>query len=98
RNFFETKKEDEKPLYLIFNPPYDGRLTVDIESFYAEIGSTLKHGYPNSQARCITANAEALKHAGVRPSRKIKTFNGKLEARFVNYQMYSGSKKQHKNQ
>src|SRR5690606_34522782 len=97
RNFFETKKEDDNPLYLIFNPPYDERLSIDVESFYAEIGNTLKHGYPSSQAWFITANPDALKHIGLRPSRKIKTFNGKLEARFVNYQMYSGSKKIHKN-
>jgi putative N6-adenine-specific DNA methylase len=40
---------------------------------------------------------EALKNVGLRPSRKIKVFNGKLESRFVRYEMYAGSKKAKKN-
>jgi putative N6-adenine-specific DNA methylase len=34
-----------------------------------------------------------LKFVGLRPSRKIKLFNGSLEARLVKYEMYEGSKK-----
>jgi putative N6-adenine-specific DNA methylase len=30
---------------------------------------------------------------GLKPSRKIKLFNGQLETRFVKYEMYEGSKK-----
>ncbi len=94
RDFFESKKETKGPMYLVFNPPYDERISVnDIEQFYGNIGSTLKHGYPNSQAWMITSNMEALKTVGLRPSRKIKVFNGKLESRFVKYEMYEGSKK-----
>ena len=92
-DFFTTQKESEKPLWLIFNPPYDERLQIDADEFYKSIGDTLKQGYPGSQAWFITANLDALKHVGLRPSKKIKTFNGKLEARFVNYQLYEGSKK-----
>lgn len=40
----------------------------------------------------ITANLEALKFVGLRPSRKIKVFNGALEGRLVNYEMYEGTK------
>jgi len=36
---------------------------------------------------------EGLKSVGLKPSRKIKLFNAKLEARLVNYKMYEGSKK-----
>ena len=94
QDFFESKKEREGPMYLVFNPPYDERISVtDIEQFYGSIGTTLKHGYENSQAWMITSNMEALKNVGLRPSRKIKVFNGKLESRFVRYEMYAGSKK-----
>jgi putative N6-adenine-specific DNA methylase len=44
----------------------------------------------------ISSNFEALKHVGLRPSRKIKLFNGKLESRFLKYEMYEGSKKKRK--
>ena len=92
-NFFETEKETQGPLHIVFNPPYGERLDVDMERFYREIGDTLKQGYPGTNAWFITANLEALKYVGLRPSRKIKLFNGKLEARLVKYEMYEGSKK-----
>jgi putative N6-adenine-specific DNA methylase len=39
---------------------------------------------------------EALKFVGLRPSRRIKVFNGKLESKLVKYALYSGTKKIHK--
>lgn len=92
-NFFDTDKETKGPLHMLFNPPYGERLDVDLERFYREIGDTLKQGYPGTTAWFITANLEALKYVGLKPSRKIKLFNGKLEARLVKYEMYEGSKK-----
>lgn len=92
-NFFDTKKETVGPLHMVFNPPYGERLDIDLERFYRELGDTLKNNYPNTNAWFITANLEALKFVGLRPSRKIKLFNGSLEARLVKYEMYEGSKK-----
>ncbi|SFQ51627.1 putative N6-adenine-specific DNA methylase [Flavobacterium akiainvivens] len=92
-NFFDTNKETQGPLHMVFNPPYGERLDIDLERFYREIGDTLKQGYQNTNAWFITANLEALKFVGLKPSRKIKLFNGKLEARLVKYEMYEGSKK-----
>ena len=92
-NFFDTEKETRGPLHIVFNPPYGERLDIDMERFYREIGDTLKQGYPGTNAWFITANLEALKFVGLKPSRKIKLFNGKLESRLVKYEMYEGSKK-----
>lgn len=92
-NFFDSKKETEGLLHMVFNPPYGERLDIDMERFYREIGDILKQNYPNTNAWFITANLEALKFVGLKPSRKIKLFNGKLEARLVKYEMYEGSKK-----
>lgn len=93
KDFFRTEKPTEGPLHCVFNPPYGERLNVDVSSFYSKIGDTLKKGYPGTNAWFITSNLEALKFVGLRPSRKIKVFNGKLESRLVNYEMYEGSKK-----
>lgn len=93
RNFFETEKESRGPLHMVFNPPYGERLDIQLERFYRELGDTLKQRYPNTNAWFITANLEALKFVGLRPSRKIKLFNGSLEARLVKYEMYEGSKR-----
>ena len=92
-NFFDTNKATEGPLHIVFNPPYGERLDNNLERFYREIGDTLKQGYPNTNAWFITGNLEALKFVGLKPSRKIKLFNGKLEARLVKYEMYDGSKR-----
>jgi putative N6-adenine-specific DNA methylase len=78
---------------MVFNPPYGERLDIDMERFYREIGDTFKQSYPSTQAWFITANLEALKFVGLKPSRKIKLFNGKLEARLLKYDIYEGSKR-----
>ncbi|HAB27543.1 MAG TPA: RNA methyltransferase [Xanthomarina gelatinilytica] len=92
-DFFKTQKAGEDKLHMVFNPPYGERLDIEMEEFYKKIGDTLKQGYPGTDAWFITSNLDALKHVGLRPSRKIHLVNAKLEARFVKYVMYEGSKK-----
>lgn len=93
KNFFESEKENGDHLHMVFNPPYGERLNVEMETFYKTIGDTLKKNYPGTDAWFITSNLEALKHVGLKPSRKIKVFNSHLESRLVKYVMYEGSKK-----
>ena len=93
QDFFESVKEIEDPLHMVFNPPYGERLEIDMQNFYGKIGDTLKKEYANTESWFITSDLEALKYVGLRPSRKIKVFNAKLEARLVNYKMYAGSKR-----
>ena len=94
KDFFTTEKENkEAPLHIVFNPPYNERLPIDTEKLYASIGDTLKNHYPNTDAWFITSNLEGMKFVGLRPSRKIKLYNGKLESRLLQYKMYEGSKK-----
>ena len=95
-NFFFSQKEREGPLHLLTNPPYGERLEGDINALYGSFGDTLKQHYTNTQAWMITSNLEAMKHVGLRPSRKIKLFNGKLESRLLHYNIYPGTKKIHK--
>ncbi|BFP42692.1 THUMP domain-containing protein [Flavobacteriaceae bacterium GF1] len=93
KDFFRTEKSNSGPLHVVFNPPYGERLNVDIPTFYGKLGDTLKRHYPNTNAWFITSNMDALKYVGLRPSKKIKVFNGKLESRLVFYEMYEGSRK-----
>jgi len=92
-DFFKTQKAGESKLHMVFNPPYGERLNIDMEVFYKDIGDTLKQNYSGTDAWFITSNLDALKHVGLRPSRKIQLFNAKLESRLVKYIMYEGSKK-----
>jgi len=94
QNFFESLKPVEGPTIVLFNPPYGERLDINVPVFYKEIGNTLKQSYPDTNAWFITSDFDqGLKSVGLRTSKKIKVFNGKLECRFVKYEMYKGSKK-----
>jgi len=92
-NFFNSMKEVFGQTTILFNPPYGERLNVDVQEFYKKIGDTLKNGYPDSTVWFITSDFEALKHVGLRTSRKIQVKNGDLDCKFVRYDMYAGSKK-----
>jgi len=87
--------EDEKGI-IISNPPYGERIDGDVDKLYEEFGDNLKEKYDGYNAWFISSNEEALKKVGLRPSRKIKLYNGSLECRFMKYEMYKGTKKIHK--
>ena len=95
-NFFNSQKMGDSPLYLLTNPPYGERLEGDINTLYKKFGDTLKRSYANTQAWIISSNFEALKFFGLRPVKKIKLFNGKLETRLCFFPIYKGTKKIHK--
>ena len=94
QDFFKTEKTTERHLHMVFNPPYGERLNIDMPIFYKNIGDTLKQNYPDTDAWFITSNLESIKHVGLRPSRKIKLFNGSLESKLLKYEIYPGSKKE----
>ena len=95
-NFFNSQKMGDTPLHLLTNPPYGERLSGDINTLYRKFGDVLKRSYPETEAWIISSNFEAIKSFGLRPSRKIKLFNGKLETRLYNFPIYEGTKKIHK--
>lgn len=82
---------------VIINPPYGERMDKDdINALYKSIGDTFKQRFSGYDCWVISSNMEALKHIGLRPSRKIPIYNGQLECRFMKYEMYRGTKKLHK--
>ena len=95
-NFFNSVKEVFGKTTILFNPPYGERLTIDVNEFYKKIGDTLKHNYPNSTAWMITSDMEALKHVGLRTSKRIDLKNADLNCKFVKYELYEGSRKKNK--
>jgi len=90
---FFTSVKDMFPVSVVFNPPYNERLENDNKEFYKKIGDTLKSSYPNTLAWFVTSDLTAKKYVGLKPSRKLKVYNGKLECDFLQYEMYEGSKK-----
>ncbi|MFN2378780.1 MAG: class I SAM-dependent RNA methyltransferase [Bacteroidales bacterium] len=90
KDFFASSGGGKK-YTIITNPPYGERIREeDISGFYSSIGERLKHGYESSTAWIITSNLGALKHVGLKPSKKLTLFNGSLECRYVRYELFPG--------
>lgn len=92
---FTKSSWEREPGIIVINPPYGERLKEreEIIPFYGEIGSKLKHSYENFDAWIISSNLRGLKFVGLKPSKKIKLYNGSLECSFNKYELYRGSKK-----
>ena len=93
KDFLNSKKTDEDELHILINPPYNKRISADVNELYKKIGDTLKNNYLYSNVWILTANLEAIKSIGLRTSKKIKLFNSNLESRLLNYIIYPGTKK-----
>lgn len=82
---------------IIINPPYGERLKEEkINSLYKELGDILKENYPQFSAWIISSNKDAMKHVGLKPSAKIKLYNGSLDCIFAGYELFTGSMKEFK--
>ncbi|MCB9287933.1 MAG: class I SAM-dependent RNA methyltransferase [Lewinellaceae bacterium] len=94
RQRFERLEPPAEGGLIVMNPPYDERLAkTDIEAFYSMIGDRLKQSFAGYEAWIISSNKQAMKRIGLRPSRKMVLFNGSLECKFQQFQLYSGSRK-----
>jgi putative N6-adenine-specific DNA methylase len=93
RKPFEALEPPADHGFLITNPPYDERMPLeDAIAFYQKMGDRLKHRWAGWEAWIISANKEALKHFGLRPSRKIPLLNGALECSYQRFDLFAGKK------
>jgi putative N6-adenine-specific DNA methylase len=60
------------------------------------MGDMLKKEYAGWTIMWITSDLEAIKSIGLRPSRRWNLFNGELECKLLQFDMYEGTKKIHK--
>lgn len=94
-DFFQEDPPAEKGLLLV-NPPYNVRIAANTHKFYREMGDMLKAKYAGWTVMWITSDLEAIKSIGLRPSRRWNLFNGELECKLLQFDMYEGTKKLHK--
>ncbi len=79
------------PCLTILNPPYGQRmLKNDIAKFYGTMGDSMKKNFKGSDVWVISSNKEAVKSIGLRPTEKIKLFNGPLECFYYKYSIFEG--------
>ncbi len=82
---------------VVTNPPYGERLEVEkIDQLYKEIGDTFKHNFPGYNCWLISSNFDALKAIELKPNKKVKVFNGRLECDFRMYEIFKGKYKEFK--
>lgn len=81
---------------IVFNPEYGERLGVHskLEITYKEIGDFLKGSCKGYLGYVFTGNPELAKKIGLRAARKIEFYNGRLDCRLMEYELYEGSKRE----
>lgn len=87
-DFFSTSKPDERPLHMLFNPPYGNRLDVNPELFYKTLGQILKANYKNTTVCFITSDDDAPKYLELKGAKPIKVYNGGIEANLYQFKIH----------
>ena len=80
---------------VFFNPEYGERLgdEIELEETYARIGDFMKKKCKGYTGYVFTGNLHLAKKIGLKAKRKIEFYNGKIDCRLLEYELYAGSKK-----
>jgi putative N6-adenine-specific DNA methylase len=83
---------------VMFNPEYGERLGTHtkLEITYKRIGDFLKQKCLGYRGYVFTGNPDLAKKIGLRAARKIEFYNGKLDCRLFEYELYEGTKREPK--
>jgi putative N6-adenine-specific DNA methylase len=81
---------------VVLNPPYGARIgdTAKLGGLYREIGDFLKNRCQGYRGYLFTGNLPLAKQVGLRAKRRIPFFNGEIECRLLEYDLYEGSRRQ----
>jgi len=95
---FADTSVPEEPGVIMFNPEYGERLGVHtkLEATYKRMGDFMKKECLGYRGYVFTGNPDLAKVIGLRASRKIEFYNGKLDCRLLEYELYTGSKREPK--
>jgi putative N6-adenine-specific DNA methylase len=92
-NFIDIKPAG-KGGFLVFNPPYGQRLSVDeTGNLYRMIGTVLKHNFAGYNAWILTSGKDNLHSIGLKPVSRYSLYNGALECILAGYTLYEGTRK-----
>jgi putative N6-adenine-specific DNA methylase len=85
---------------VMFNPEYGERLGVHhiLEATYRRIGDFMKQECKGYRGYIFTGNPDLAKKIGLRAARRMEFYNGKLDCRLLEYELYDGSKREPKPQ
>ena len=94
-DFADTKIPEGKGV-VMFNPEYGERLGVHakLEATYKRMGDFMKQNCKGYNGYIFTGNPDLAKKIGLRASRRVEFYNGKLDCRLLEYELYDGSKRE----
>lgn len=94
-DFASTPVPGESKGVVFFNPEYGDRLgeEIELQEIYKRMGDFLKQVCKGYYGYIFTGNLELAKKIGLKPNRRIEFFNGKIDCRLLEYEMYDGSKR-----
>jgi 23S rRNA G2445 N2-methylase RlmL len=80
---------------VILNPEYGERMgnVRALEEIYKEIGDFFKSRCMGYRGYIFTGNLDLAKKVGLRTRRRIPFYNGPIECRLLEYELYRGSRK-----
>ena len=81
---------------VILNPEYGERMgeMEKLRDTYKEIGDFFKKKCQGYRGYVFTGNLDLAKKVGLRTNRRITFFNGPIECRLLEYDLYEGSRKE----
>ncbi len=92
---FRDVELPEPPGCVILNPPYGMRLEEEkrLQPLYQSIGDYFKQAAAGYWGYIFTGNLQLAKKVGLKTHRRLEFFNGAIETRLLEYELYSGSRK-----
>ncbi|HXX53281.1 MAG TPA: hypothetical protein VEI28_01780 [Thermodesulfovibrionales bacterium] len=92
-DYFQTSIPEGQGIVML-NPEYGERMgrTKELEDVYKGIGDFFKQRCKGLRGYLFTGNLDLAKHVGLRAKRRIPFFNGAMECRLLEYELYEGSR------
>lgn len=94
-DFAETQVPEGGKGIVVFNPEYGERLGEHskLEATYKRMGDFMKQHCKGYSGYIFTGNPDLAKKIGLKAARKIEFYNGKLDCRMLEYELYDGSRR-----
>lgn len=93
-DFADTPVPQDRRGIVFFNPEYGERLgdEIELEKTYSRIGDFMKQKCQGYHGYVFTGNFNLAKKIGLRASKRIEFYTGKIDCRLLEYELYQGTR------
>ena len=97
-DFAKTEVPQDAKGVMMINPEYGERLgdIKELEETYARIGDFMKQQCGGYYGYIFTGNMDLAKKIGLKAKRRIEFYNSTIDCRLLEYELYSGSRREAK--